>query len=125
MFATLDVTVHDGQLPSGLHTLYADTVGFVSDIPSWLAPCFDATLEDVLLADVVLHVVDISHEEVSTQTAHVEQSLRKIYENAGQTPAPVISVGNKVDRLKQPVSFQTDVNVSASNLIGKHNFLSI
>lgn len=119
MFATLDVTVHEGELPSGLRILYADTVGFVTDIPTWLAPCFDATLEDVLLADIILHVVDASHEEVLAQTAHVEQSLRKMYEGAEQTAAPIVCVGNKIDCIQSFSHLQTDVNVSALNYTGK------
>lgn len=50
LFATLDVTVHEGFLPSGLQILYVDTVGFISDIPTNLIECFVATLEDALLA---------------------------------------------------------------------------
>lgn len=50
LFATLDVTVHEGMLPSGLKVLYVDTVGFMSDIPINLLECFDATLEDAVLA---------------------------------------------------------------------------
>lgn len=50
LFATLDVTVHEGALPSGLDILYVDTVGFISDIPTNLIECFVATLEDALLA---------------------------------------------------------------------------
>lgn len=55
LFATLDVTIHKGVLPSGLKVLYVDTVGFITDIPTNLLECFVATLEDALLAVCVLH----------------------------------------------------------------------
>nr|CAD7447904.1 unnamed protein product [Timema bartmani] len=67
LFATLDITVHEGCLPSRLKVLYVDTVGFISDIPTELIEAFNATLEDALLADVIVHVCDMSHPDLSAQ----------------------------------------------------------
>ena len=76
LFATLDVTVHETRLPIGIKILLIDTVGFISDIPTELIASFSATLEDAALADVLVHVRDVSHPDTRDQSQNVLQTLR-------------------------------------------------
>ncbi|XP_055327985.1 putative GTP-binding protein 6 [Paramacrobiotus metropolitanus] len=98
LFATLDVTTHGGVLPNNVKVLYADTIGFISDIPTLLIASFGAVLEEVALADVVVHVRDISHPDAKSQKATVLNQLKdlnlpeKLLENA-------IEVCNKCDKI--------------------------
>ncbi|XP_055905556.1 putative GTP-binding protein 6 [Eupeodes corollae] len=103
LFATLDVTAHAGLLPCNLEVIYMDTVGFMSDIPTGLIECFIATLEDAMMADVIIHVQDLSHETWLEQRHHVERTLESLTANLShieniQMP-PIINVGNKIDLL--------------------------
>jgi GTPase len=75
LFATLDPTMREIELPHGRKIILSDTVGFISDLPTMLVAAFRATLEEVLSADLVLHVRDISHEESEAQAGDVEQVL--------------------------------------------------
>lgn len=75
LFATLDPTMRRVQLPSGRDIILSDTVGFISDLPTELVAAFRATLEEVLEADLLLHVRDVSHPETEAQKADVEQVL--------------------------------------------------
>ncbi|XP_049535710.1 putative GTP-binding protein 6 [Anopheles darlingi] len=105
LFATLDVTAHAGLLPCKLQVLYMDTVGFMSDIPTGLIECFVATLEDAMLADVIVHVQDMAHEAHSEQRAHVERTLGSLMRTGGDrtlTPDRIINVGNKIDLVPDP-----------------------
>ncbi|XP_053673556.1 putative GTP-binding protein 6 [Anopheles nili] len=99
LFATLDVTAHAGLLPCKLQVLYMDTVGFMADIPTGLIECFVATLEDAMLADVIVHVQDMAHENYKEQRAHVERTLASLMRNGERslTPERIINVGNKID----------------------------
>ncbi|XP_019880917.2 putative GTP-binding protein 6 [Aethina tumida] len=99
LFATLDVTLHSGILPSGLEVLYVDTVGFISDIPTNLIECFVATLEDAVLADVILHVEDLASTNFEFKRSHVLNTLKDLSNKAevGDIMAKVVSVGNKCD----------------------------
>lgn len=102
LFATLDVTSHAGLLPCKLNVIFMDTVGFMSDIPTELIECFVATLEDAMLADVILHVQDIAHENYDEQRKHVETTLEQLLRSISNTSdgshlPPIINVGNKVD----------------------------
>lgn len=107
LFATLDVTAHAGLLPSKLKVIYMDTVGFMSDIPTGLIECFVATLEDAMLADIIIHVHDVSHENYADQRRHVEQTLRNLLAKTGgdlesnKLLENVINVGNKVDLIEE------------------------
>ncbi|EDV92832.1 putative GTP-binding protein 6 [Drosophila grimshawi] len=103
LFATLDVTAHAGSLPCNLQLIYMDTVGFMSDLPTGLFECFVATLEDAMLADIIIHVQDLSHPCHAAQRAHVESTLRSLAfsvaggdSSASQLP-PIINVYNKCD----------------------------
>ncbi|XP_071455198.1 putative GTP-binding protein 6 [Hetaerina americana] len=96
LFATLDVTVHAGILPSKLKVLYVDTVGFISDIPTNLIESFNATLEDALLADLVLHVCDISHPDALAQSMQVTKTLQSL-NISEKLKSNILVIGNKVD----------------------------
>ena len=98
LFATLDPTLRAVALPSGLKIIVSDTVGFISDLPTMLVAAFRATLEEVIEADVILHVRDASHPDTEAQSHDVEQVLRELgIEIDGDER--VIEVWNKVDRL--------------------------
>jgi len=93
MFATLDPTVRHIVLPSKRHVLVSDTVGFIRNLPTTLIRAFRATLEEVIEAELLLHVVDASSPAAEEQTAHVLTTLNEI--GAGETPQ--ILVLNKID----------------------------
>jgi GTP-binding protein HflX len=98
LFATLDPTLRAVTLASGLKIILSDTVGFISDLPTMLIAAFRATLEEVIEADVILHVRDVSHEDTEAQSHDVEEVLRAL----GIDPADkdrLIEVWNKLDRL--------------------------
>lgn len=96
LFATLDPTMRRLRLPSGQEVILSDTVGFISDLPHELVAAFRATLEEVLLADVILHVRDMSHPESAEQAREVETILHELGAGDG---VPRIEVWNKIDRL--------------------------
>ena len=96
LFATLDPTMRRLRLPTGQEVILSDTVGFISDLPTELVAAFRATLEEVLLADVILHVRDMSHPESAEQAHEVEAILHDL--GVGES-TPLIEVWNKVDRL--------------------------
>lgn len=96
LFATLDPTIRQVKLPSGLAVLLSDTVGFISNLPTELIAAFRATLEEVLGADILLHVRDISHDDSTAQKADVEQVLKQLFKEAEAMP-PLIEVHNKTD----------------------------
>ena len=75
VFATLDPTMQQVRLPSGANAILSDTVGFITDLPTTLVAAFRATLEEVLSADLILHVRDISHPDVEAQKRDVEAVL--------------------------------------------------
>jgi len=97
LFATLDPTLRALSLPHGGKAMLSDTVGFISSLPTQLVAAFRATLEEVLAADVILHVRDISHEDSEAQGRDVEAILGEIGVAAGAER--VIEVWNKLDRL--------------------------
>jgi GTPase len=99
VFATLDPTMREVKLASGRRIILSDTVGFISDLPTTLVAAFRATLEEVLAADLILHVRDISHPETEAQRADVGRVLGDLGIDAGAPDANLLEVGNKVDRL--------------------------
>jgi GTPase len=96
LFATLDPTMRGVVLPSGRKVILSDTVGFISDLPPQLVAAFRATLEEVLAADVILHVRDISHAETEEQSADVEAILAELGVDG---EVPLFEVWNKTDLL--------------------------
>jgi GTP-binding protein HflX len=97
LFATLDPTLRALSLPHGGKAMLSDTVGFISNLPTQLVAAFRATLEEVLEADLILHVRDVSHEDTEAQSHDVEAVLRQlgIDLDAG---ARILEVWNKIDR---------------------------
>ncbi|WP_298970463.1 GTPase HflX [uncultured Roseobacter sp.] len=94
LFATLDPTMRRLHLPDGPEVILSDTVGFISDLPTELVASFRATLEEVLAADVICHVRDISHPETEEQA----QDVREIMASLGVEEArPSFEVWNKLD----------------------------
>ena len=104
LFATLDPTMRTVALPSRRRFILADTVGFISDLPTQLVAAFRATLEEVREADLILHVRDIAAPETGAQKADVESVLAEL----GITPENrrIIEVLNKIDRLDPVVREQ-------------------
>jgi GTPase len=98
LFATLDPTLRAIDLPSGLRIILSDTVGFISDLPTMLVAAFRATLEEVIEADLILHVRDLAHEDSEAQLIDVEEVLRQL-EIAPHDGARLVEVWNKIDRL--------------------------
>ncbi len=101
LFATLDTTVRKVVLPHQREIILSDTVGFIADLPTDLVAAFRATLEEVVLADIILHVRDVSDPGHEAQAAEV----LKVLSDLGVNPetAPVIEVWNKVDLLAQGI----------------------
>jgi GTP-binding protein HflX len=98
LFATLDPTMRAIGLPDGRKAILSDTVGFISDLPTQLVAAFRATLEEVLEADLILHVRDISHSETEGQAENVRGILGEM--GIGQDEqARMIEVWNKLDAL--------------------------
>jgi GTP-binding protein HflX len=101
LFATLDPTLRRLMLPGDRVALLSDTVGFIRKIPHQLVAAFQATLEEVQAAELLLHVVDISHPHAELQQAAVEAVLGEL----GLADRPTILVYNKIDRLGQRPEF--------------------
>jgi len=100
LFATLDPTTRRVELPGGYQALFTDTVGFIQKLPTTLVEAFHATLEELVEADLLLHVVDISHPNALNQFEVVQATLDVL----GAHHIPVITALNKVDRLRDPES---------------------
>jgi GTP-binding protein HflX len=98
LFATLDPTTRRVDLPGNYQALLTDTVGFIQKLPTTLVAAFRATLEEIAEADLLLHVIDISHPNAVNQAEAVHDTLEEI--DAGQVP--LISVLNKIDHLANP-----------------------
>ncbi|MCB4768289.1 GTPase HflX [Ancylobacter sp. Lp-2] len=100
LFATLDPTLRSVKLDTGDQIILSDTVGFISDLPTQLVAAFRATLEEVIEADIILHVRDVSHEDTAAQAADVADVLRGL----GVDPDDdhrLIEVWNKIDSLDE------------------------
>src|SRR5512143_256459 len=98
LFATLDPTTRRVELPGGYQALFTDTVGFIQKLPTTLVEAFHATLEEIVEADLLLHVVDISHPNALNQYQSVINTLDEL----GAHHIPVVTALNKVDRLRDP-----------------------
>lgn len=98
LFATLDPTTRRVELPGGYAILLTDTVGFIQKLPTTLVAAFRATLEEIAEADLLLHIVDVSHPNAMAQYQSVQETLNDIEANH----IPVVTVLNKSDRLEDP-----------------------
>ena len=101
LFATLDPTMRKIKLPSGMEVILSDTVGFISDLPHELVMAFRATLEEVLNADIVLHVRDISNPDTASQRADVLQVLESLGLKEIKYADNYLEVLNKADLLEE------------------------
>ena len=114
LFATLDPTVRESVLRSGLSVIVSDTVGFISDLPTELIAAFRSTLEEVLTSDVIVHVRDISHPNTDSHCEDVLDILQRI---GLDEKIPVLEVWNKIDlhpenhKLQQTVSILNKRNI--------------
>ena len=97
LFATLDPTTRRIELPSDRYAMLSDTVGFIQKLPTMLVASFRSTLEEVNEADLLIHVVDLSHPNREEQIAAVEEVLEEL----GAGHKPVLVALNKVDRLRK------------------------
>lgn len=97
LFATLDSTTRRVSLPENQNILLSDTVGFIKKLPHQLVAAFKATLEEVTEADLLLHVVDISHPEAEAQIAAVDTVLQEL----DASDIPMIMAFNKIDQLEK------------------------
>ncbi len=102
LFATLDPTTRRVHLPGNHVALFTDTVGFIQKLPAQLVTAFRATLEEIAEADLLLHVVDVTHPNAQAQAKAVQETLKEI--NADHIG--VITVLNKIDRLDNPEKAQ-------------------
>lgn len=97
LFATLDPTMRQIKLGSGAQVILSDTVGFISDLPTTLIAAFRATLEEVMAADIILHVQDSSHPNRDLQAKDVEKVLQDL--GVSLDTKPLVNAFNKVDML--------------------------
>jgi GTP-binding protein HflX len=128
LFATLDPTTRKVDLPGGYQALFTDTVGFIQKLPTTLVEAFHATLEEIAEADLLLHVVDISHANAMNQYEAVQETLDKIEAHH----IPVVTALNKVDQLRDPESakdavsgFSKSVTISALDGSGVKDLLRV
>ena len=126
LFATLDPTTRRLELPGGHQGLLTDTVGFIQKLPTQLIAAFHATLEEISEADLLIHVVDVTHPNALEQARSVIETLRQIEADH----IPVITALNKIDRLPQPEitqeflsGFPNAVGISALKGLGMDNLL--
>ncbi|XP_066996842.2 putative GTP-binding protein 6 isoform X2 [Anabrus simplex] len=126
LFATLDVTMHLGSLPCSLKLLYVDTIGFISDIPTHLIESFVATLEDAVLADVILHVRDISHPDTIAQADNVMTTLQGL-NLSPEILQNIVVAGNKADLVSDGtwVSDNNYIPVSATQHTGLDQLVKV
>jgi len=118
LFATLDPTMRSITLPNGKGCVVSDTVGFISDLPTHLVAAFRATLEEVVEADLIVHVRDIAHEDSERQRADVEEVLTQLgaigpHDSEAGAGAPMIEALNKIDRLPADVRQTLQTRASA------------
>jgi GTP-binding protein HflX len=121
LFATLDPTTRRVTMPSGREVLFSDTVGFIQKLPTDLVAAFRATLEEIKEADLILHVVDITHTNVYEQSETVMDTLADLE----VIDRPLLVALNKIDRLPDPAivqewlqEFPNSLAISAARHIG-------
>ncbi|NRP18815.1 GTPase HflX [Ensifer adhaerens] len=114
LFATLDPTLRRLKLPQGRMVIMSDTVGFISDLPTHLVAAFRATLEEVLEADLILHVRDLSDPDNQAQASDVLRILADLGIDEKEAAARLVEVWNKIDRL-EPEAREALTNKAASS----------
>jgi GTP-binding protein HflX len=120
LFATLDPTVRRVELPGGREVLFADTVGFIRNLPHQLIAAFRATLEEAVEADLLVHVIDAAHPQMEKQI----QTVRRVLAELGSASTPTVMAFNKADlvadrsRLKERVARERHA-VALSALTGE------
>jgi GTP-binding protein HflX len=126
LFATLDPITRRVTLPQDTEVLFTDTVGFIQKLPTQLVAAFRATLEEIAEADLLLHVVDVTHPKAEAQCCTVQETLREI----GASHIPIITALNKIDRFSDPEGVQLAVEdlphriaISARDGMGLHTLL--
>jgi GTP-binding protein HflX len=112
LFATLDPTLRAIDLPHGARVILSDTVGFISDLPTLLVAAFRATLEEVIEADIILHVRDVAHDDSEAQSRDVQNVLRQLGIEPGDDR--LVEVWNKIDR------FEISDRERLSNVAARH-----
>jgi GTP-binding protein HflX len=127
LFATLDPTTRRVELPGGYQALFTDTVGFIQKLPTTLVAAFRATLEEITEADLLLHVVDITHSNANAQA----ESVRSTLEDINVRDVPLVTALNKVDLLSDDQlairridEFDRAVPISALNGTGVPTLLA-
>ncbi|CDZ29265.1 GTPase HflX [Neorhizobium galegae] len=120
LFATLDPTLRRMKLPHGRTVILSDTVGFISDLPTHLVAAFRATLEEVLEADLVLHVRDMSDPDNAAQAGDVMRILSDLGIDEKEAAKRIIEVWNKIDRL-DPEAHQA----IAERAAGRENVMAV
>ena len=115
LFATLDATTRKLELPSGETVLLTDTVGFIRKLPHHLVKAFKSTLDEVVYADILLIVSDITDSEVPEHIKVTES----VIEELGASGKPVIYVYNKCDKLSEPITEQAEGCVATSGVTGE------
>jgi GTP-binding protein HflX len=128
LFATLDTTTRKFTLPNRQEILLIDTVGFIRKIPHMLVAAFKSTLEEAIHADILLHLIDVSHPKAEEQA----QETIKVLEELGAADQPIITVLNKIDQCPNPViisklrvKYPKTVAISALNGSGMEELLEI
>src|SRR5215212_1923368 len=113
LFATLDPTTRRVELPGGYQALMTDTVGFIQKLPTTLVEAFHATLEEIVEADLLLHVVDMSHPNALNQYQSVQDTLDQL----GAKHIPIVTALNKVDLLRDPEAAKEVVSHFSSKAV--------
>ncbi len=115
LFATLDPTMRELELPSGSKIILSDTVGFISDLPTTLIAAFRATLEEVLEADMILHVQDISHHDHNAQMNDVNLVLKELGIDPDSSDENIMHVWNKIDLFENDAREHARYNAERSD----------
>jgi GTP-binding protein HflX len=126
LFATLDVTYHRGRFDSGQNLFFMDTIGFISNIPTGLVSAFNASLQEIRQAHLIVHIYDVSHPDLVQQKETVNYTLNKLIRLPDKLSSTILNVGNKIDLVKglsseQPntseIQQSPDLNISVTQLI--------
>jgi GTP-binding protein HflX len=108
LFATLDPTTRKVVMPNGREVLFTDTVGFIQKLPTQIVAAFRATLEEIREADLLLHVVDLTHPHVVSQVESVEETLAELEVDH----LPMVVALNKIDQLPEDSDIETVLDLT-------------